>query len=92
MIVSLDYETDQIKLQICDSGIGFDARKNLSPPRGWGLAGMRERSEAVGGVFRLETSPGMGTNIEVSIPVNHNQTIEQSQNAIGSNTHQDEEI
>ena len=90
--VSLNFDTDNFNMQICDSGVGFDARKNLSPPRGWGLAGMRERSEAMGGVFRLETSPGMGTNIEVSIPVNHNQTIEQSQNAIGSNTHQDEEI
>jgi len=90
--VSLNFDTDYFKLKICDSGIGFDARKILSPPRGWGLAGMRERSEAVGGIFHLETSPGMGTNIDVSIPINHNQTVDQSQNAIGSYTHQDEEI
>jgi len=90
--VILNFDTDQFKLQVRDSGIGFNARKNLSPPRGWGLAGMRERSEAVGGVFHLETSPGMGTNIEVSIPVNNNQTAKQSRNPFGSSTHQDEEI
>ena len=90
--VILNFDTDQFKLQVRDSGIGFDARKNLSPPRGWGLAGMRERSEAVGGVFHLETSPGIGTNIEVSIPVNNNQTVKQSRKPFGSSTHQDEEI
>jgi signal transduction histidine kinase len=90
--VNLHFHIDYFEIQVCDSGIGFDARMDLSPPRGWGLAGMRERSEAVGGNFYLDTSPGKGTIIKVSIPENNNQIKERSSKPEISSTHQDEEI
>lgn len=67
--VSLSYKTQEINLIICDSGIGFDPKAHFFPPRGWGLAGMRERVEAVGGELVIESSPGKGTLIKVTIPV-----------------------
>ena len=48
-------------LDITDDGVGFDA--NATPPDHWGLATMRERAEAVGIAFRLESAPGAGTRI-----------------------------
>jgi signal transduction histidine kinase len=67
--VWLRYEDNQIRLQILDQGCGFDPAENFHPPRGWGLAGMRERVEAVGGRLNLESQPGMGSKVEIVIPL-----------------------
>jgi len=55
-------------LNIVDKGSGFDVKGPFSPPAGWGLAGMRERVEAVNGKFILESAIGRGTSIEVIVP------------------------
>jgi len=77
--VSLHAETEKAEVQICfakdlvtlfikDKGIGFDPAGPFIPPNGWGLAGMRERVESVSGQFVLQSSPGKGTSIEITIP------------------------
>jgi signal transduction histidine kinase len=67
--VQLEYSGEKVKLAIRDSGRGFDPYEPLHPPRGWGLAGMRERIEAVDGNFSLSAAPHKGTTIEVVIPI-----------------------
>lgn len=67
--VQLDYAEETITLDISDAGKGFDPNEPLHPPRGWGLEGMRERVESVGGGLTLHSAPGSGTNVEVVIPV-----------------------
>ncbi|MDP2639252.1 MAG: PAS domain S-box protein [Betaproteobacteria bacterium] len=57
--ISLHAAPDRIVLEIADDGVGFDA--NATPPDHWGLITMRERAEAVGIAFRLESAPGAGT-------------------------------
>jgi len=56
-----------IDLTVRDDGAGFlpDA---VPIQRRFGLLGMRERAELLGGTFRLESSPGAGTAVHVSIP------------------------
>ena len=56
---------DVIALTIADDGAGFDTTADRS---GFGLTSMRERSEALGGVFTLTAAPGDGTTIQVDIP------------------------
>jgi two-component system sensor histidine kinase UhpB len=56
-------------MKIEDSGLGFDPVQPFAPPRGWGLAGMRERVESVGGQLSIQSEPGRGTMIEVAVPV-----------------------
>jgi signal transduction histidine kinase len=68
-ILHIDYSPGAVTLVVKDSGIGFDPNEPLRPPRGWGLEGMRERVEAVGGRLSLQTAPGRGTTVEVVIPV-----------------------
>lgn len=68
-VVSLNYQAQEISLSITDSGIGFDPAQSFSPPRGWGLAGMRERVEAVGGQLHIHSQPGEGTKVEVVVQV-----------------------
>lgn len=67
--VDLTFEPRQVILRIADPGVGFslDERKPLR--RGWGLAGMRERAESVGGQLRLQSAPGKGTLVEVAVPL-----------------------
>jgi len=49
-----------------DDGAGFDPAADTN---GFGLLGMRERVELLGGGLSLDAAPGHGTTITVSIPV-----------------------
>lgn len=58
---------DDVRLVIADDGAGFD----VDAPRradALGLTSMRERTEGLGGTFRLDSEPGSGTRIEVVLP------------------------
>jgi signal transduction histidine kinase len=56
---------DSLLLQIEDNGIGFDtARKEQS----FGLLGIKERALMIGGTATIESVPGKGTLISLSIP------------------------
>lgn len=67
--IRLMYLDDRVKLQVQDEGAGFDPQIEQAPPRGWGLAGMRERAESVGGRLAIHSSPGRGTLVELEIPI-----------------------
>lgn len=56
-------------LGIEDDGAGFDPDQPVQPGARthWGLEMMRERAEAVGARFRLDSAPGRGTRIEVEV-------------------------
>ena len=62
------FSSQEITMKIEDSGIGFDPVESFAPPRGWGLAGMRERVESVGGELFVASEIGAGTLVEVTIP------------------------
>jgi signal transduction histidine kinase/ligand-binding sensor domain-containing protein len=55
------------RLTITDDGSGFDPAEAESSG-GLGLVSMRERVEALRGTFELETAPGAGTTITVTLP------------------------
>jgi len=58
-----------IAIEIRDDGAGFDAQAALSgAPRGFGLLGMRERMEELGGRWSVESREGEGTTIKAFIP------------------------
>ncbi len=66
---SLRYSERELGLAIRDDGVGFAAEAGAPELRGhYGLAGMRERAEGIGGRFIVESAPGRGTLIETSIP------------------------
>jgi signal transduction histidine kinase len=67
--ISLEFLPQEITLKVEDSGAGFDPVQSFVPPQGWGLAGMRERVESVGGLLSIESKPGIGTVVEVAVPV-----------------------
>lgn len=59
-----------LELVVADDGHGFDSGVATGPQsRSYGLATMRERAVSVGGEFRIESTPGAGTRIVVSVPI-----------------------
>lgn len=64
--ISLYQNIKNIHLLIEDNGMGFNPEVNTT---GFGLQGMRERTEALGGQFSLLSQPGTGCQISVLIPL-----------------------
>lgn len=64
----LEYNPEKVSLKISDEGNGFDPNQIFVAPRGWGLAGMKERAESVGGIMQIKSGPSQGTTVEVEIP------------------------
>lgn len=69
--VSVSLETPrpgQLALTVADDGRGFDAEAISSSGQSYGLVGMQERAEALGGELEVESCPGVGTRISLKIP------------------------
>ncbi len=64
MEVSLAMGNGSLVLSIRDDGIG-----GADPGRGSGLVGLRDRVEALGGTIRIDSPPGSGTSLVVTLPL-----------------------
>jgi len=67
--LSLQKKQGRILFRISDNGKGIE-EKQLSDPKAFGLIGMRERARAWGGEVKITGTPGKGTVVAVSIPLN----------------------
>lgn len=55
-----------VNLTIADNGVGFDA--GAAQPEGrYGVHGMRERAELIGATLEIESEPGVGTTVTVTV-------------------------
>jgi signal transduction histidine kinase len=67
--VQLRYEEAGLVLAVKDDGRGFDAERAIPLTVGhYGLTGMRERAERIGGRMALKSAPGAGTELVVFVP------------------------
>ena len=67
--VELEYATDELRVLVRDSGIGFDPKVLQFGRDGhWGLSGMRERAKRIGAKLRVLTRPAAGTEVELIVP------------------------
>ncbi len=67
----LEFQPDEIVLTIEDNGRGFDVPEDLTKlarTGGMGVLNMRQRMREIGGCLRLNSSPGRGTTLVLSIP------------------------
>lgn len=67
VIIRLKQDSKLMILTITDNGHGYDPEQ-ITP--GFGLLGMRERAESLGGQFSLQTQTGSGTFIRIKVPCN----------------------
>jgi signal transduction histidine kinase len=61
----------EIKLEVRDDGVGFVVPKSptdFAPSGHFGLLGMRERADLIGGTLEVESEPGQGTWLMVRLP------------------------
>jgi signal transduction histidine kinase len=64
--VRLRHLDGRLELAVTDDGAGYDAAQ--PPAHGLGLVGMRERVERFGGALEVDSTPGAGTTVRVSLP------------------------
>ncbi len=72
--LTLSYMGETVALDVRDDGAGFDPVREFGKTRrdrdsgGFGLKGMRERVEGVGGILSVESAPGEGSTLTVELP------------------------
>lgn len=72
ILISLSQQAEQIILEICDNGIGFDPERTPRSPMttgGVGLRIMKYRASMLGGVLEVDLNHGHGTTVRCTIPV-----------------------
>ncbi len=72
--IRLSLPGDRVRLEVSDNGVGFDVTAavratGMAAPTGFGLSGMRERAELLGGRLDLASAPGRGTTVRLTIPL-----------------------
>lgn len=69
--VSLVFDPDTITLSVSDDGCGFivpESPAELAPEGHYGLLGLHERAELIGGRLTIQSEPNRGTLVTVSLP------------------------
>ena len=62
----LAFEKGAIRLDLCDNGRGFDQAARHD---GFGLQGIKERAQAMGGSLRIQSARNQGTAISIVLPL-----------------------
>jgi PAS domain S-box-containing protein len=65
-VASAERDGEEVRFSFEDDGRGFDPGQRR---QGLGLVGLRERVEALGGHFDLQSAPGQGVRVRASIPL-----------------------
>ncbi len=64
--IDVDAQGGVVRLEVRDDGHGFDP---AAPSSGLGIRDMRDRARWVGSRFQIESAPGRGTTVSVTVPV-----------------------
>jgi signal transduction histidine kinase len=68
--MSIRFSPQQLSIEICDDGNGFDVQQVMQLPLAchYGLIGMRERAQSVGGYLTVKSEPSKGSQVTLEIP------------------------
>jgi signal transduction histidine kinase len=67
--LAVAFEEDKCLLRVQDDGSGFDpAELSRLPENHYGLIGIKERVERIGGKFSLHSEAGVGTDLCIEVP------------------------
>jgi signal transduction histidine kinase len=66
--VRLQYGPEGVRMAVTDNGPGFDTVAASRKGR-LGLSGMRQRAEVLGGSFAVDSTPGTGTTVRITLPL-----------------------
>ena len=81
--LTVKFEQGKLAIRIVDDGCGFDVNAlSRKPENHYGLIGMRERVERIGGTFTLKSAIGEGTDITVEVPAKGIVSVPASETAL----------
>lgn len=68
--IRLKQDSGRIRVSVADDGIGFDVASSGSGDLGhYGLVSMRERAQLIGGELDIVSTPGKGTLVVLTVPL-----------------------
>jgi PAS domain S-box-containing protein len=67
--VTLERDVHEVLLSISDDGCGFDLNRMAGNRQGMGVQNIIERVRMLGGRVQLDTAPGRGTRVVVTVPI-----------------------
>lgn len=69
--ITIEADREEVRMVVIDNGRGFDlpAYRRNRPETSYGLAGVSERIEIVGGSLNIRSEMGTGTRVEVAVPL-----------------------
>lgn len=78
--VTMRATPESLVIQVSDDGQGFRPSAVVSSATGgFGLTGMRERAEVIGGRLTVRSAPGMGTEVTLQVPLtNHDHELDEA--------------
>jgi signal transduction histidine kinase len=82
--ITLEFEEDRLLLEIRDDGSGFQPPERLGTyvsESKLGMIGMEQRVLSVGGEMQVDSAPGRGTTIWVSVPYTTSPEVVERENA-----------
>jgi signal transduction histidine kinase len=69
ILVSMNWYVEKLCISILDNGVGFDSTKIDQLNEGYGISGMRDRARRMSGRLEIDSNPGVGTEIRVTVPI-----------------------
>lgn len=71
-LVQLSFRGDKLQVAVTDNGRGFEVPESpaeLARAGHFGLLGLQERAELIGAQLAIESRPGQGTSVTVTVPL-----------------------
>ena len=86
VLIQLGVEDGELRIEIEDDGRGFDAAQasGAGDRPHWGLIGIRERAELLGGTAHVESAPGRGTRVAIRVKLPDGVTAQRASSAGGA--------
>jgi PAS domain S-box-containing protein len=66
--IHLEYASGVLRCSIADDGTGFTTTALAAGEGGMGLSGIRDRIEGLGGTMHIDSGPGRGTALSITVP------------------------
>lgn len=69
VVVAVSRDDRGVRLEVRDDGVGFAAKETEGKERGLGLAGIQERADSLRGSLHIDSTPGRGTELIMTLPL-----------------------
>ena len=76
--ISIDKDGPFMRIQVVDDGVGFDtaeAAPGAGKSSGYGLFSIRERLTSLGGLVTINSLPGQGTRVFITVPLEQQEAV-----------------